>query len=213
MFNKLREFGAVPFVQVTNEEDALDAAKALADGGLPVMELAFKSFAHYRAVKRISQELPGFHIGAGYILSKDQLARAIDSGAKFIFSPGVSPDIIRESLKQSVTFAPGVCTPTDILTALQAGAVDFKFFHAEQSGGVNTLKAISAPFLHLGTEFFVSGGVRHENVRDYLELPMVAAVSVPWVASPDIIAAKDWKRIRIEAEAVVELVNHIRNNG
>lgn len=212
MFNQLREFGAVPFVQVANEDDALNVAKALADGGLPVMELAFKSFAHFKAVKMITRELPDFHIGAGYILSRDQLNRAVDCGAKFVFSPGAANDIIKEAVGKSITFAPGVCTPTDILTALQAGAMDFKFFHAEQSGGVKTLKAITEPFVHLGIEFFVSGGIRHENVQEYLELPMVAAVSVPWVASPEIIAAKDWKRIRIEAEAVVELIKTIRRS-
>ena len=141
---------------------------ALVAGGLPIMELVFRSFAHSRAIRRIAKEMPDFIIGAGNILNKDQLVRAIDSSARFAFSPGTEPEMIKEASKRRIVFAPGVCTASNIQTAMLSGITEFQFFPAEQSGGAEVLKAICEPFHHLGIEFFAKGGITLENMKSYL---------------------------------------------
>jgi len=209
MFRDLRKFGVVPLVKVESEEDALSVAKALVAGGLPVMEICFRSFVHSKAIRAIAKELPDFLIGVGNILSKDQLLRAIDSHAKFAFSPGVEPATIAEANKRNIVYAPGVCCPTDILTALSSGSADLQFFPAEQSGGVEMLKAIMEPVQHLGVEFFAKGGITLEKAPVYLKIPHVAAVSAPWIASPEIVAAKDWQKVTENAKAAINMVKQL----
>ena len=210
MFSNLRDFGVVPFVKAETEEEALLTAQALRSGGLPIMELVFRTFAHSRAIRRIAREMPDFIIGAGNILNKDQLARAIDSSARFAFSPGTEMEMVREACCQRIVFAPGVCTASNIQLAMLSGVTEFQFFPAEQSGGVKALDAISEPFLHLGIEFFVKGGVTLENMRGSLMRREVVAVSAPWIASPELVAAKDWKRIAENAAEAVNAVQTIR---
>jgi 2-dehydro-3-deoxyphosphogluconate aldolase/(4S)-4-hydroxy-2-oxoglutarate aldolase len=210
MFNELRRFGLLPLVKIDNEEDALSVAKALSEGGLPAMEISFRSFAHSKALRLISKELPAFYAGVGNILNKDQLLRALDSHAKFAFSPGVCPATVAEACKRSVIYAPGVCTPTDMLMALNAGASSFQFFPAAQAGGITMLKALIEPVQHLGVEFFVKGGITPEMAEGYLKVPQVAASSAPWVAAPELIAAKDWAKITENAKAAVLLVRRLR---
>lgn len=206
MFRDFRKFGVIPLVRAETEEDAMNVAKALAAGGLPAMELAFRSFAHSKAIRSIAKEMPDFLIGAGNILNKEQLLRAIDSHAKFAFSPGVNVDTIKEASKKTIVFAPGVCSPTDIETALLGGAADFQFFPAEPAGGVPMLKMMLEPFQHLGIEIFAKGGIGPEKVADYLKVPHVAAVSSAWIAPQDVIQRKEWGRISEEAAKAVSLV-------
>ncbi len=210
MFSNLRDFGVVPFVRAETEEEALCTAQALRSGGLPIMELVFRTFAHSRAIRRIAREMPDFIIGAGNILNKDQLVRAIDSSARFAFSPGTEMEMVREACSQRIVFAPGVCTASNIQLAMLSGVTEFQFFPAEQSGGVKVLAAISEPFQHLGIEFFVKGGVTLENMRGYLMRREVVAVSAPWIAPPELVTAKDWKRIAENAAEAVGAVRAIR---
>ena len=174
------------------------------------MELVFRSFAHSRAIRRIAKEMPDFIIGAGNILNKDQLVRAIDSSARFAFSPGTEPEMIKEASKRRIVFAPGVCTASNIQTAMLSGITEFQFFPAEQSGGAEVLKAICEPFHHLGIEFFAKGGITLENMKSYLVRKEVVAVSAPWIASPELVAAKDWAQITKNAAEAVEAVLAIR---
>ena len=210
MFSNLRDFGVVPFVRVETEEEALLTAQALQSGGLPIMELVFCTFAHSRAIRRITREMPDFIVGAGNILNTDQLVRAMDSSARFAFSPGTEMEMVRKACSLRIVFAPGVCTASNIQMAMLSGVTEFQFFPAEQSGGVKTLAAIGEPFLHLGIEFFVKGGVTPENMRDYLMRKEVVAVSAPWIAPPELIAARDWKRITKNAVEAVGAVQAIR---
>ena len=210
MFSNLREFGVVPFVKAETEEEALLTARALQSGGLPVMELVFRTFAHSRAIRRIAREMPDFVIGVGNILNKDQLVRAVDSSARFAFSPGTEMEMVREACSLRIVFAPGVCTASNIQMAMLSGVTEFQFFPAEQSGGVEALAAIAEPFLHLGIEFFVKGGITPENMRGYLKHREVVAVSAPWIAPQELFEAKDWKRITENAAQAVEAVRSIR---
>jgi len=211
MFRDLRKFGIVPLVKVESDEEAVGVAKALTAGGLPVMEIVFRSFAHSKAIRAVAKELPQFLIGVGNILSKDQFLRAFDSQAKFAFSPGVSVDTIAEASRRNILFAPGVCTPTDILSALSAGSADLQFCPAEQAGGPAMLKALLEPVQHLGVEFFAKGGITMENAESYLQIPQVAAVSASWIATAELISVKDWDKIANNARAAVGLVKKLRS--
>lgn len=210
MFSSLRKFGVIPFVKADTEDEALLTAKALSEGGLPVMELVFRSFAHSKAIRAISKEMPEFTIGAGNILNKDQLMRAVDSSARFAFSPGTEPEMILEANKRKIVFAPGVCSASNIQTAMIRGMTEFQFFPAEQSGGPVMLRTISEPFLHLGVEFFVKGGVTLENMEPYLKMKEVVAVSAPWIAAPELVSAKNWNQITKNAQEAAAAVRSIR---
>jgi 2-dehydro-3-deoxyphosphogluconate aldolase / (4S)-4-hydroxy-2-oxoglutarate aldolase len=210
MFRDLRKFGVVPLVKVDGEDDAVSVAGALSAGGLPVMEISFRSFGHSKAICAVAKELPDFIIGVGNILNKDQLLRVLDAHARFAFSPGVSVETITEANKRNIVYAPGVCTPTDILSALSAGSADFQFVPAKQSGGVERLKALLEPVQHLGVEFFIKSGLTPERVKGYLEIPQVAAVSASWVATPELITAKDWAKITENAASSPEFMGKLR---
>ncbi|OGV50894.1 MAG: hypothetical protein A2X49_05625 [Lentisphaerae bacterium GWF2_52_8] len=209
MFKHLREYRFVPYVKVDTEEDALAIAEALQRGGLSAMEIPFRTHAHSKAIREIAKRFPSFFIGAGNIMSKDQLLRAIDCQARFAFAPGVNPETIREANKRNIIFAPGVCSPSDIESALLNGSVDLQFFPAEQSGGINLLTAIIEPFQHLGLEIFAKGGIGKENAKAYLKIPQVAAVSASWIAEASLVAAKDWDRIAANAAEACSLAKEI----
>jgi 2-dehydro-3-deoxyphosphogluconate aldolase/(4S)-4-hydroxy-2-oxoglutarate aldolase len=162
---------------------------------LPVIELVFRRYSDSKAIRGIATEFPDFWIGASGILNKDQLLRTMDSHARFAISPGVNLDTIREASRRNIMFAPGACTPSDIENILLNGSVDFQFFPAEQSGGVERLKAIIEPFEHLPLDIFAKGGISKEKINDYLDIPHVAAVSVDWILKEEYIKNKDWKKI------------------
>lgn len=212
MFKKLRDFRIVPLAKVReiSTDDALKTAEALINGGLPVMELMFRRHSDSKAIRAIAKEFPDFWIGAGGILNKDQLLRAVDAKAHFAIAPGVNTETIREANKRNIMFAPGVATPTDIENALLNNSVDFQFFPAEHSGGVEMLKIIIEPFEHLGIEILAKGGITPENMADYLAVPHVAAVSVPWIADAESIKDKNWKKITETAKKACDSISRFR---
>lgn len=209
MFSVLKRFRVIPIVKYKNldEKTAVKIAEALREGGLMAMELIFRSHSDSKAIRAVTKKFPDFWIGAGGILNKDQLLRAIDASARFALSPGVNVETIREANKRNILFAPGACTPSDIENVLLNGSVDFQFFPAEQSGGVEMLKAIIEPFEHLGIEVFPKGNIGPEKIASYLEVPQVASVGVTWIAGPDLIEKKDWKKITENARKAVKIAS------
>lgn len=203
MFSNLRQFRIIPVIKAKTLEpdDALAIADALIKGGLPVMEIMFRRHSDSKAIKAIATKHRDFWIGAGGILNKDQLVRAIESQARFAIAPGVNPETIKEASRRNITFAPGACTPSDIENILLNGSVDFQFFPAEQSGGIEALKAIIEQFEHLPLDIVARGGITPEKLREYLKIPQVAAVCVDWIIRPEFIEKKDWSKI---TEAAIE---------
>lgn len=197
MFSSLSQFKVVPHVKIKNLDlnDALCIADALVKGGLPVMEIMFRRHSDSLAIKAIASKYHDFWIGAGGILNKDQLIRAFESHARFAMAPGVNPETIKEASKRNIIFAPGACTPSDIENILLNGSVDFQYFPAEQSGGVERLKAMIEPFEHLPLDIFVKGGITPDKMPEYLKIPQVAAVSVDWIVTPEYIQTKNWDKI------------------
>ena len=210
MLDKLRKHGVVPVIAVDTPEDGLKLCEALLKGGLPVAEITFRTAAAAETIKAASVHFPELILGAGTVLTTDQLKQAVDAGAKFAVAPGCNTRIIEAAQKAGLFFAPGICTPSDIERALELGCKLLKFFPAEASGGVKMLKALIGPYGHTGIQFCPTGGVTPQNLADYLALPQVAFAGGTWIAAKDAIKAKDWSKIEQAAREAVAIVKSIR---
>ena len=210
MLEKLRKHGVVPVIAVDTPEDGLKLCEALLKGGLPVAEITFRTAAAAETIKAASTHFPELILGAGTVLTIDQLKQAVDAGAKFAVAPGCNPRIIEAAQQAGLFFAPGICTPSDIERALELGCKLLKFFPAEASGGVKMLKALIGPYGHTGVQFCPTGGVTTQNLADYLALPQVAFAGGTWIAAKDAIKAKDWAKIEQAARDAVAIVKSIR---
>lgn len=210
MLEKLRKHGVVPVIAVDTPEDGLRLCEALLKGGLPVAEITFRTAAAAETIKAASTHFPELILGAGTVLTTDQVKMAVDSGAKFAVAPGCNPRIIEAAQQAGLFFAPGICTPSDIERALELGCKLMKFFPAEASGGVKMLKALIGPYGHTGVQFCPTGGVTTQNLADYLALPQVAFAGGTWIAAKDAIKAKDWAKIEQAARDAVAIVKAIR---
>jgi 2-dehydro-3-deoxyphosphogluconate aldolase/(4S)-4-hydroxy-2-oxoglutarate aldolase len=194
VLDEIRRLKVVPVIVIDNAERALGLADALANGGLPCAEVTFRTPAAAEALRRIAADRPHVLAGAGTVLTTEQAARARDAGARFIVSPGINPKVVRWCQDHDVPVFPGVCTPTEIETALECGLNVVKFFPAEPSGGVAYLKAIAAPFPDLS--FMPTGGISATNVRDYLGFKRVVACGGSWMAPQDWIQQGEFDRIQ-----------------
>ncbi|HUP88356.1 MAG TPA: bifunctional 4-hydroxy-2-oxoglutarate aldolase/2-dehydro-3-deoxy-phosphogluconate aldolase [Longimicrobiales bacterium] len=205
VLDQLRKLKIVPVIVIDDAVNAIPLATALSEGGLPCMEITFRTANALEALRRITAEQPGMLAGAGTVLTKEQAAAARDAGAAFIVAPGFSPAVVDYCLEHNVPVYPGVATPTEIEMALSRGLSTVKFFPAEPMGGVAYLKAIAAPYGML--EFMPTGGINTRNILDYLAFTKVVACGGSWMAPADWIAAGDYERIRKETIAAVETVN------
>jgi 2-dehydro-3-deoxyphosphogluconate aldolase/(4S)-4-hydroxy-2-oxoglutarate aldolase len=201
VLDELRRLKVVPVIVIDDAERALGLADALAAGGLPCAEITFRTPAAAEALRRIAGGRPDVLAGAGTILTTEQAERARDAGARFIVSPGINPRVVEWCQDHLLPVFPGVCTPTEIETALQCGLNVVKFFPAEPSGGIAFLKAIAAPFPDLN--FMPTGGITATNVREYLAFTRVVACGGSWMAPQDWIAQGAFDRVR---EAVATTV-------
>ena len=190
----------VPVTTLKAVEDALPLAEALLDGGLDTLEITFRTAAARPAVRRIAETFPALRIGAGTLLEKSQLAEARDAGAAFGVAPGLNRAIIEEAARIGFPFMPGVMTPSEVENGISVGCKLLKFFPANLAGGIPMLQALAGPYAQTGVKFVVLGGVTPQNMREFLELPIVAAVGGSWIVDPKLIAAKDWKGITQRAK-------------
>lgn len=184
-------FRVIPVLVLQDVESGLRMCEALCRNGLPVAEITFRTQAAAAIIAGACKRFPEMAIGAGTVLNTTDLQRAIDAGARFAVAPGFNPTVVKAALAQNFAFAPGICTPGEIEQAYELGCRFFKFFPAEAAGGVNFLKAIAAPYKHLGLKFMPTGGVTAANARDYLALPEIAAVGGTWLGK-DI---PDWEKV------------------
>jgi 2-dehydro-3-deoxyphosphogluconate aldolase/(4S)-4-hydroxy-2-oxoglutarate aldolase len=186
----------IPVIKIENADDAAPLARALARGGLKVIEITLRTKSALESIRRAA-EVPEAVVGAGTILDGKQFDEAVKAGSKFIVSPGVTQNLLSAAANSEVPLLPGAITPGEIMTAREAGLDFLKFFPAEQAGGVSFLKSLASPFA--GIRFCPTGGVSQKNVADYLSLSNVVCVGGSWVAPDDLVAAKDW--VGIEALA------------
>ncbi len=195
VYQTIKQFKVVPVIAIEDETKALALADALIEGGLPIAEITFRTAAAAKVIASLSRNRPDLLVGAGTILTIDNLKSAIDSGASFGLAPGLNPAVVEEALKLNFPFSPGVMTPSDVETALSLGVTTMKFFPAEPAGGTAMLKSLIGPYAHMGVQFIPTGGVTMKNIIEYLNISQVLAVGGTWVASKENIANDDWTTI------------------
>ena len=201
VLEKIHELSIVPVVVINNAEDAVPLAKALIEGGLPCAEVTFRTAAAEESIRLISQAYPEMLVGAGTVLTTEQVDRAVAAGAKFIVSPGLNPKVVAYCVERNIPITPGCSNPSDVEQALEFGLEVVKFFPAEQAGGLDYIKAIAAPYVDM--QFIPTGGINAENVRTYLGYNRIWACGGSWMVKGDMIKAKQFDKIRtLTAEAV-----------
>jgi 2-dehydro-3-deoxyphosphogluconate aldolase/(4S)-4-hydroxy-2-oxoglutarate aldolase len=189
----------VPVAVIDKVEDAVPLAEALLRGGLDLIEVTFRTAAAADAIRAIVGAHPEMLVGAGTVLTGEQLERARDAGAAFAVAPGLNEATVRRAQELRLPFVPGVMTPSEIERALALGCRLLKFFPAEAAGGLKMLKALAGPFAHTGVRFLPLGGVSPENMAAYLADPLVAAVGGTWIADKKLISAGRWDEIAANA--------------
>jgi len=197
----INEMGIVPVVKIDDAKDAVPLAKALAEGGLPVAEITFRTAAAEDAIKAIASECPDVLLGAGTVINVEQAERALKAGAKFIVTPGLSPAVVKYCVERKVPITPGIATPTEIQMALDHGVDVVKFFPADAFGGIKTLKAMSAPYAKV--KFIPTGGITAANLAEYILFPKVFACGGTWMVKDEFIKAGQFAEItRLTREAI-----------
>lgn len=201
VLQKIYELGIIPVIAINDADQAVPLAKALVAGGLPAAEVTFRTAAAEESIRRIVAEVPEMLVGAGTVLTKEQVDRAQDAGCKFMVSPGFNPEITRYALEKGIDFMPGTATPGEMEQAMAMGLDVVKFFPAEQNGGVAKLKAVAGPYKNL--RWMPTGGVNAANLMDYLSFDKIVACGGTWMVRADLIDAGNWDEItRLTREAV-----------
>jgi 2-dehydro-3-deoxyphosphogluconate aldolase/(4S)-4-hydroxy-2-oxoglutarate aldolase len=193
----------IPVLKINDVKDAVPLARALARGGLPVIEITMRTPDALEAIRRVAAEVPEAVVGAGTILTAAQFDQAARAGSKFIVSPGSTAQVFAAARDSAVPLLPGAITPSEMMAALEEGLDFLKFFPAEQAGGAAFLKSLASPFA--GLRFCPTGGVTTGNAADYLSLPNVICVGGSWVAPDDAVKAGDWPRIENLAREAAKL--------
>jgi 2-dehydro-3-deoxyphosphogluconate aldolase/(4S)-4-hydroxy-2-oxoglutarate aldolase len=207
----LGKIGIVPVIKIDNPLDAVPLARAIETGGIPCVEITFRTAAAEDSMRRIAAELPETLLGAGTVLTVEQIDRAMEAGAKFIATPGFNPKVVAHALKRGIPILPGCSTPTDIEQALEFGLGAVKFFPAEQSGGLDYLKAVAAPYFQ--TRFVPTGGISAANLARYLGFGPVLACGGSWMAKEELIRAGDFAGISALCAGAVKIAAEARNKG
>jgi 2-dehydro-3-deoxyphosphogluconate aldolase / (4S)-4-hydroxy-2-oxoglutarate aldolase len=198
--SRIADAGIMPVIVLSEPGLATGLGDALADGGPPIAEVTFRTPRAAEALAIMARD-PRLLVGAGTVLTVEQVDAAVAAGAQFIVSPGYSRDVVRAAQQRGIPVIPGVATPTEIQMALADGIDVVKFFPAEAVGGTRALAAMAAPFS--GLRFIPTGGISPSNLADYLALPCVAAVGGSWMAPSDLIVRSRWADItRLTAGAV-----------
>lgn len=208
MIQSLEAYGVVPVIQINRTDDAIPLAEALIEGGLPCAEITFRTPCAAEAIETIAKRYPDMLLGAGTVLTAEQADQAMNAGASFLVSPGFNETTVRYSLEKGYKMVPGVCTPSDIEKALMLGLSYLKFFPAEAAGGIPMLKAMSAPYGAI--RFMPTGGIKENQLSEYLGLPFVFACGGSFIAPASDITAGNFDKIKQTAHRVANAVKEIK---
>lgn len=193
MLEKIKLLGIVPVVKIDDAEKAIPLAEALCRGGLPCAEITFRTDKAEESIRRISTAMPEMLVGAGTVLTPEQVDKAQAAGAKFIVSPGLNPTVVEHCKTKGIQIFPGCSSPSDIEKALELGLTCVKFFPAEQVGGIAAIKAMAAPYKDI--LFLPTGGINAKNINDYLSFERIIACGGSWMVDSALIAAGDFATI------------------
>ena len=206
ILNRLAMSRVVAGFSIQKVAHAVPLANALLDGGIHAIELTLRTPDAMDGLKSICANVPEMLIGVGTILTPKTVREVKATGAHFGVAPGMNPNVVREAQRVELPFAPGIATPSDLESAIELGCRFVKFFPAEASGGIKYLRSMSAPYKHLGIQYFPLGGLNAENMLDYLNEPNVLAVGGSWIVTQDLVNLEDWDGIASRAAAVVNAI-------
>ena len=209
---KITSIGVVPVIKLNNpEKDAGGLAKALCEGGVPVAEVTFRAAGADTAIRLMKESCPEMLVGAGTVLTTEQIDKAIAAGAEFIVTPGLDVELVKYAQAKGIAIYPGCTSPTDYHAAYKLGLEVLKFFPAEQSGGLAKIKAMSAPFPMF--KVMPTGGISLKNLKDYISCPVICACGGSYMVTADLIDNNKWDEITELCKKSVEIVKEARNNG
>ena len=205
ILKKIHGIGIVPVIALENVEDAAPLAQALCNGGLPVAEVTYRTACAHDAMIEMKKACPQMLVGAGTVLTKEQVDSALDAGAEFIVSPGLNPEIVRYCQEKNVPILPGTANASDIEIALSLGLNTVKFFPAEPLGGIKMISALAAPYTTM--KFMPTGGVSPKNMKDYLSNPKIVACGGTWMIDKKAMQEKNFAKIEeLTRQAVREML-------
>lgn len=209
ILEELSSYGVVPVVVINRVEDAEPLAKALCEGGLKCAEVTFRTAAAEEAIHVMTEAYPDMLVGAGTVLTIEQVDKAVNAGAQFIVSPGFDPEIVDYCIAKNIVVVPGCITPSEVAQGVKRGLEVLKFFPAEQAGGVAMIKAMAAPYTDI--RFMPTGGINASNIGDYLAFPKIVACGGSWMVKADLINAGQYDRITELTKEAVEMVKAAKN--
>lgn len=209
---RISQIGVVPVIKLNNpQRDAVPLAKALCEGGLPVAEVTFRAAGADEAIRLMREACPEMLVGAGTVLTREHVDKALAAGAQFIVTPGFDPELVAYCQEKNLPIYPGCTTPTDYHAALKFGLEVLKFFPAEQSGGLAKIKAMSAPFPMF--KVMPTGGISLKNLKDYLSAPVICACGGSYMVTADLIDNQKWDEIIALCKQSAQIVKEARQNG
>ncbi len=201
VLKKFQKLGIIPVVKLDDAKNAVPLAKALCEGGLPVAEVTFRTDAAEEAIRLMTASFPDMFVGAGTVLTTEQVDRAVAAGAQFIVSPGFNPVVVKYCVDKDIPITPGISSPSEIEQALTFGLEAVKFFPAEASGGIAKIKAMAGPYTTM--KFMPTGGINEKNLTSYLDFPKILACGGSWMVSDALINGGEFDRIRELTAAAV----------
>lgn len=205
VLEQIGAYGIVPVVVVNKIEDARPLAKALCDGGLPVAEVTFRTACAKEAISIMSKEYPEMLVGAGTVLTTEQVDEAVEAGAKFIVSPGLNPKVVKYCVEKGIPVTPGCANPSDVEQAIELGLNVVKIFPAEAVGGIKLIKSMAGPYTQM--KFMPTGGINAKNLNDYLSFDRIIACGGSWMVDSKLVAAGEFDKItEMTKEAVTQML-------
>ena len=204
VFQKFEEVGIIPVVVLNDAKDAEPLGKALMQGGLPAAEVTFRTAAAEESIRIMAEKFPDMLVGAGTVLTIDQVDRAVAAGAKFIVAPGLDEEIVKYCLEKDIPVCPGTQTASEMMKAIRLGLTHVKFFPAENAGGLAMIKAIGAALTAL--RFMPTGGINATNVVDYLKNDKIFCCGGSWMVKGDMIKAGQFAEIEAKVAEAAEIV-------
>jgi len=208
VLEELGKIGIVPVIKIDDAEKAVPLARSLIAGGIPCVEITFRTAQGEEAIRRIAREVPDILLGAGTVLSAAQAEKAAAAGAKFIVSPGLNPKTALYCIENNLPFIPGCVTPSEIEQALEFDFDLVKFFPAEQAGGLAYIKAVSAPYP--GVKFMPTGGINADNIGRYMAFEKVHACGGSWMATAELINSGNFEKITALSREAIQSIQGLQ---
>ena len=208
LLKQIECMGILPVIKLNDAKDAVPLAKALCEGGLPCAEVTFRTEAAEESIRLMTEQFPEMLVGAGTVLTREQVDAAVAAGAKFIVSPGFDPEIVDYCLEKEIPIFPGCVTPSEVAQAVKRGLKVVKFFPAEPAGGVAMIKAMAAPYNQL--RFMPTGGIGTQNLKDYLGFDKIICCGGSWMVKADLIKNGEFEKICNLTKEAKELAKSIR---